>query len=230
MNQLNLGLELPASKKEDVVQTIKRYTGKCRDCALGYKFPNNYGFVWRGNPKASLAWIGIMPADKEWETGRAMMGEGGNLLNKWCSFLGINADKDSFIGNVLQCITPRVKKDPKEPGKGEFRPPDKEELAVCFPRCLNVLRAMPNLKVVVLLGAVAQEQFAGADNPYGQGDWFTNDRLLPGVLFYCMPHPAFVLRSDHPIYQWSEEKFGNAERLLGYLKAVLDKLKKGEPL
>jgi DNA polymerase len=221
IEQMSLGIEIPEGAKENVFEVIKDLTGKCRDCGLGLLFPNNYGLIWRGNPEATLAWIGEMPADNEWRKGQAMVGPSGEVMTYWGEILGIDINKDSFIINVVQCLTPLTKK--KGMSRSSHRPPDKGELAICMPRCLRVLRAMPNLKVAVLLGTVAKEQFLGPSIGI-PGDWYKNEVLLPGVMLYVMPHPASLLNEP------SDEKDATAERFLERLKEVMNKMKKGEPI
>lgn len=192
-------LDIPGlhDDKENVLEVIQELTHPCYDCRLGHcqKPKQNKGLIWRGNPKARIALISIMPGPKEMELGKPLMGGSGQLSDKWFKYLKLDTNKDMLVINVVQCKPPDIK---KKDGEVSQRDPEQEELSVCFPtRCLRVLRAMPNLEVIIVLGWAAARCLLGGD-PKDQshmGHWYSTS-LLPGKAVYCLPHPAALLRDE----------------------------------
>lgn len=208
--------ELEAPLKEDIAQVLKILTAEpCQDCRIGLRWPNNRGLVYRGNPRARMAALSEAPGGSEMEMGQAMVGKAGQLLDTWFSYLSMNPNQEAFIINIVQCQPPLVKKE----GRMQQRPPEKDEIATCFPaRALRVLRAMPNLEVVWTLGWAAARALLGGEPGVKthEGSWFLTD-LLPGVPVYCMVHPSYLLREP------GEEKEGRVlECLDGLRRLYLD--------
>jgi uracil-DNA glycosylase family 4 len=184
-------------EKEDVLSVIQDLTTNCTDCRLGY-MQQSKGLVWRGDPTRRIALVSIMPGPKEVQMGKPLVGASGVEANKWFHYIGLDTNKDMFVTNVIQCKPPDVeKKGEKKPSQRE---PEKDELAACFPnRCLRVLRAMPNLEVIITMGWVAARCILGGDpkDKSHMGHWYTTS-LLPGKAVYCLPHPAAYLRDPTP--------------------------------
>lgn len=221
--QLTL-IGLGSSEREDYKEVMKDLSRTCHDCRLGVTVhPNNRGIIWRGNPEAKIAVVGEAPGDTETEKGLPLVGRSGILWSRWAQILGLNEQNDLFITNVAQCQPDKVR---NKEGKLEQRAPDETELKACFgPRCLRILRAMPNLKCVITLGWVAAKQFLGGE-PIAkthQNNWFKTT-LLPGVAIYCMVHPAYILREPNPT------KSGEAMTGLENFKREYLELKKIHPL
>lgn len=191
-------LDIPGlyDAKENVLSIIKDLSFPCHDCRLGYcqKPKQNRGLVWRGNPEAKIALISIMPGPTEMATGKPLTGKSGQLSDNWFKFIDLDTNKDMFVTNVVQCKPPDIQKEDEE--KASQREPEIDELAACFPtRCLRVLRAMPNLEVIIIMGWVAAKCFLGGDPKEAShaGHWYTTS-VLPGIPVYCLPHPAALLR------------------------------------
>lgn len=206
----DLGLDL-VSNKEDIHKVIEDLSHPCQGCGLGSLHPDNPGLIIRGNPLGWVSFVSEMPGEQEWRERKAMVGSSGMILDDWCKYsLGIDSNKESLIINVVQCKTPRVKpKNDKKSDRGRLRTPDREELSRCYPRCLRVLRAMPNLKCIVCLGATATTLVLG-EKPLEKthmGNWFSI-KSIPGVAVYVLPHPVIMV-GDVP-----EEREANVERLL----------------
>lgn len=187
-------LEIPGlyDEKELILGVIKDLSIPCFDCRLGHcQKPNqNRGLVWRGNPNAAIALVSIMPGPKEMETGRPLTGPSGVECDKWFATINLDTNKDMFVTNVTQCKPPEA-----EDGSGQ-RSPYPDELAACFPdRCLRLLRAMPNLEIVITLGwdAAGCLLGGGAKEASHMGHWFSTT-LLPNKAVFCLPHPAGLLR------------------------------------
>ena len=182
-------------EKENVLAVIKDLSVPCYDCRLGHcqKAKQNRGLVWRGNPTSRIAAVSIMPGPTEMETGKPLTGKSGKLFDKWFKYINLDTNSDCLVINVVQCKPPDVE---KKDGEVSQREPELDELAVCFPnRCLRILRAMPNLEVVVTMGWSAAKCLLGGDpkDTSHMGHWYATT-VLPGKAIYCFPHPAALLR------------------------------------
>jgi uracil-DNA glycosylase family 4 len=195
MDQLTL-LDLVDSDKEDIKKVLKELSSTCGNCRLSIVHPDNRGIIWRGNPQGRIAVIGEAPGDKETEMGMPLVGNSGKEWERWASRINLDTKNDCFLSNVVQCQPPKKKKD----GKLQQRPPEKDELKACFgSRCLRMLRAMPNLEVVITLGWVAAQAILGGEPKARthEGMWFTTN-ILPDIPVFCLVHPSYILRDPNP--------------------------------
>ena len=193
---------------------LKDILGTCTRCRLGLRQQGNRGFIGRGNLQAPYAFIGEAPRDAEVERGVAMAGAHGKELDRWLQLLELDARVDVFMTTIVQCQPPKELR--KSDNKHWQRVPADDEVATCFgPRCLRVLRAMPNLKAVVTLGWPAATAFFGkAEDPKlksHDAQWF-EDSLLPGIPIFCMVDPLWVILNPSP------EKTTAVERSLTFFK------------
>jgi DNA polymerase len=187
-------------EQENAAEVMKELCDTCTDCRLSRAHPFNRGMVYRGNINAKIAVVGTAPGDAETEKGSAMVGPSGKEFEKWMSYLNLDSRKDIFVTNIIQCQPPRKK---QRDGRSKQQDPEKDEITACFgPRCLRVLRAMPNLSVVMTLGWLAAKAFLGTNGGLSEpriktheGGWFESS-LLPGIPIFCLSHPAELLRSD----------------------------------
>jgi len=216
-------LEIPGlydDGQEEILGVIKDLSHPCFDCRLGHcqKKGSNRGLIWRGNPQSSIAAVSIMPGPKEMESGKPLTGGSGILFDKWFNYIGLDTNKDMLVINVVQCKPPDVVKKDEE-GSSQ-REPEPEELAACFPtRCLRILKAMPNLEVMVTVGWTAAQCLLGG-NPTDQshlGHWYTTS-LLPGKAVYCLSHPAARLRPTASL----EQKYKVIKCLERFKRSYLD--------
>jgi DNA polymerase len=180
--------------KEDVLSVINYLSVPCAECRLGSIQKRNRGLVYRGNPSAKIALVSIMPGPKEMESGKPLTGKSGQLSDQWFKYIGLDTNTDMFVTNVVQCKPPDVVKD----GETGQREPENDELVSCFPtRCLRILRAMPNLEVIITMGWTAARCFLGGEpkDASHMGHWYITS-LLPKKVVYCLPHPAAILRES----------------------------------
>ncbi len=191
-------LEIPGlyDDKEEILTVIQELSHPCFDCRLGHyqKSGTNKGLIWRGNIKAKIALVSIMPGPKEMETGKPLTGKSGKLNDLWFKSIGLDTEKDMYVINVVQCKPPSVEKN----GENNQREPEVDELAACFPaRCLRILRAMPNLEVIITLGWIAAKCILGGspNESTHMGHWYFTS-LLPNKVVYCLSHPAALLREE----------------------------------
>jgi uracil-DNA glycosylase family 4 len=203
-------------EKEDVKAVIRDLCGTCQGCRLSIIHPYNRGFIYRGNPEAKIAVVYEAPRDAETECGVSMVGAHGRAFEKWMRFLGLDTTTDVFITQAVQCQPPLERKN----DENVQREPDKAEVSACFgPRCLRVLRAMPNLECVIVLGWFAAGCVLGfGDTPNDKpkakthdGQWFETS-YLPGIPVFCMQDPVWVVKKPSP------DKNAVIERALDYFK------------
>ena len=178
--------------KEDINEVMRDLSTTCTDCRLSALHPDNRGLIWRGSVNGRIAIVGEAPGDKETERGAPLVGPSGQEFERWASLMKIDTTKDCFLSNVVQCQPQKqlVK------GKWSQDAPDSKELGACFPnRLLRILKAMPNLEVIITLGWVAASTLLGepASTKTHEGQWFVSD-LVPKVPIFCLVHPSFILR------------------------------------
>jgi uracil-DNA glycosylase family 4 len=134
----------------------------------------------RGNPEASLCFVGEAPGADEDEQGLPFVGRAGQLLDRMIGAMGLSPEKDVYVCNILKC---------RPPGN---RRPEPEEMATCIPY-LHEQLALVAPRVIVALGNTA----VGAllDTKLGitklRGEW----KLYRGkVLVMPTYHPSYLLR------------------------------------
>lgn len=158
--------------------TLAREVAACTKCVLSATRTNTV--FSRGNPDASLCFIGEAPGADEDAQGLPFVGRAGQLLDKMIAAMGLVPATDVYVCNILKCRPP------------ENRKPTPEETAECFPY-LHEQLALVKPKVIVTLGNTA----AGAllNTKLGitklRGQW----KLYKGTTL-VMPtyHPSYLLR------------------------------------
>jgi uracil-DNA glycosylase family 4 len=197
--QLGFDLGEDEVEQEDSKTVLKQLSTTCTNCRLSLLHPANRGMIYRGNLNARIAVVGIAPGPTETEKGSAMIGPSGKLFEQWMRYINIDTRTEVFITNICQCSPPSKEID----GKLKQRDPEKDEINACFgPRCLRVLRTMPNLQVIITLGWLPARVILGTKNDTDtpktkthEGQWFTTS-LLPGVAVFCLSHPAELLHME----------------------------------
>lgn len=182
--------------KEDIHSVMKELSITCNACRLSFLHPYNRGILVRGEPTAKIAVLAEAPGDKETEQGRPLVGNSGKEWDRWGKAIGLETNKSCFHTNVIQCQPRKVLRE----GKLSQEAPDKDEIRACWiPRGLRLLKAMPNLEVVITLGWVAAKAILGGEPKEKShwGNWF-EATTLPGIPIFCLPHPAYILRDPTP--------------------------------
>ena len=138
----------------------------------------------RGNPNAAILIISERPGSNEDAEGKAFVGRSGELLDKILASIGLDANQDTLIANVVKCKPI------------EDRAPTTDEATACLP-FLDKQIALVKPRVILLLGQVAlkwidpdRRDFKMEDEA---GRFFRLGRY-PGVQFMVLYHPAFLLR------------------------------------
>jgi uracil-DNA glycosylase family 4 len=183
------GLLPETTDREEAESVLRSLHSNCKACRLGLTTDRqNEGIAWSGPTTAKLAFLGDQPDFEATQLPirQPFAGEPRRELERWLRRMGVGT-ADVFCLNSVQCKTKR------SPSKEPAREPFKQESDVCFPqRALRVLKAMPNLEVVVTLGWVSAAALLGSKPKPRQkshgGQWFGTD-LLPGVAVFCLDHP-----------------------------------------
>jgi uracil-DNA glycosylase family 4 len=143
----------------------------------------------RGNPGASLCFIGEAPGADEDEQGLPFVGRAGQLLDRMIGAMGLSPERDVYVCNILKC---------RPPGN---RRPEPEEMATCIPYLHEQLELV-RPKVLVALGNTAVAALLGTKLGITKvrGQW----KLYRGrTLVMPTYHPSYLLR---PSPQQAEAK------------------------
>jgi len=153
-----------------------------------------------GDLQASLLIVGEAPGESEDKIGLQFQGRAGDLLREALSKYGI---VNFCLTNAVICRPPKN------------LTPTRKEINACLPNLLNTISKMPNLKLIVLLGAVALQALTGhktITRYSGRILRYTNDiSILPVI------HPAYVLRNQRETKIFFEHISRIKEALTGSL-------------
>jgi DNA polymerase len=176
----DLNAILDAPTYEEFASRLRAYD--CRRCTLCSS--RSRIVVDRGNPNARILVISERPGDHEDREGRAFVGRSGALLDKILDSIGLEANADTLITNVVKC-KPEID-----------RAPSSDEASACLP-FLDKQIELVQPRVVLLLGQVALKWIDPSRKEFRMeeeaGRLFTLSRY-PGVQFMVLYHPAFLLR------------------------------------
>jgi len=139
----------------------------------------------KGNPEASLVFVGEAPGREEDLAGEPFVGGAGQLLTRIIHAINLSRE-DVYITNVLKCRPPK-NRDPKP-----------EEVATCFPFLIKQLRAI-RPRLICALGKFAAQALLETTERIstlrGKIGEFQNIRVVPTF------HPASLLRNP----QWKRD-------------------------
>lgn len=168
------------------LQVIQAEVSTCTKCELHATRTNTV--FSRGNPGASLCFIGEAPGEEEDLSGQPFVGRSGQLLDKTLTALGIDVSQDIYVCNIIKCRPPKNR-----------RPTDEETNS-----CIDYLEEQIKLvapKVIVALGSTAVNGLI--NTTYGitkiHGQFFKRQ----GTLVMPAYHPSYVLRngSSGPVFE-----------------------------
>lgn len=187
--------------QEKTLKVIQDTVANCTSCDL-HKTRTNTVFA-RGNPDASICFIGEAPGEDEDLQGLPFVGRSGKLLDKILTEMGLDITKDIYVCNIIKCRPP----DNRRPNDNEVN------------QCIGYLEDQLTLikaKVIVALGNTAVGNLIATT--YGitkiRGTFFKYKHL------WLMPtyHPSFLLRNgsgtSEPHIQFRQD-----------IQKVLDKIK-----
>jgi uracil-DNA glycosylase len=159
----------------------------CTKCALSAT--RTQTVFARGNPDASICFVGEAPGADEDAQGLPFVGRAGQLLDRMIAAMGLSPEKDVYICNILKC---------RPPGN---RRPEPEETATCIPY-LHEQLALVHPRVIVALGNTSVAALLDSQLVITKlrGQW----KLYRGQTL-VMPtyHPSYLLR---PSPQQTEAK------------------------
>ncbi len=151
---------------------------KCEKCALCRTRTNVVFGV--GVTDAEVMFIGEGPGENEDLHGEPFVGRGGQLLDKYLDAIGLDRQKNIYIGNMVKCRPPK-NRDPK---------PEEQEA------CIGWLRSQVRLlrpKIIVCLGRIAAQRLIDPNFRVTKqhGQFFDkNGTWMMGTF-----HPAALLRN-----------------------------------
>jgi len=142
--------------------------------------------VWgEGNPSASLAIVGIAPADEEIRKGRVFAGGSGRILDNSCLRTGVSRG-GAYITNIVKCHVP----------SGETL--HWKAVKQCSTLLWQELNSLPNLKAILTLGEPTFHAFSGK-----KLTTVTNRKKPDSWLRGC-PYPfgagKVIIPTQHPAY------------------------------
>ncbi len=168
------------------LQIIQDEVKSCTKCELHASRTNTV--FSRGNPQATLCFVGEAPGEDEDLQGLPFVGRSGQLLDKTLTTLGLDVNKDIYVCNIIKCRPPNNRK------------PSNDEVD----NCINYLEeqlSLINAKVIVGLGGTAIDNLivttSGITKIHGQ--FFKRK----GKLVIPIYHPSYVLRngSTGPVFE-----------------------------
>jgi DNA polymerase len=180
---------------------LAREIAGCTRCGLS-KTRTQTVFA-RGNPDASICFIGEAPGADEDAQGVPFVGRAGQLLDRMIQAMGLSPERDVYIVNILRC---------RPPGN---RKPEPDEVSACMPYLQEQLDLVKP-KVIIALGGTAVGSLLGTTLGITKlrGQW----KLYRGTTL-LMPtfHPSYLLR---PSPQQAEAKKQAWEDLQAVLREL----------
>lgn len=167
----------------------------------------------RGNPKASLAFIGEAPGQNEDEIGEAFVGRAGDLLDQMLRDFRLT-EADFVLLNVLKC----------RPVNNEF--PKPSVVKKCLPHLDRHLQLIQP-KVVILTGSKAAQFVVWRAYPAAprmddlHGRWIQSQRL-PLIDFLAMYHPAYLLRLERDSQEAFDREYDRCLRIIEWALDLID--------
>ena len=171
-----------------MMRQLQRKVADCQRCGLS-KTREHTVFA-RGNPEASVCFVGEAPGAEEDATGKPFVGRAGKLLDEMIAQMGLSPEKDVYICNIIKCRPP------------ENRRPLPQEIEACSSHLHAQLAlwaqwalhpATPGKRILVALGNTAISTLldtrVGVKQLHGQ--W----KLYRGrVMVMPTYHPSFLMR------------------------------------
>lgn len=178
------------------ISTLLRRAG-CSGCDLGFK-QGYLPVIYRGNDKSGRMIVGEAPGREEDKLNKPFVGPAGELLDKILLSVGWT-ESDWYFTNVIKC-RPAA---PEGSGKQNTTPLVSHQRA-CKPILQQEIRWVKPYLVLLLGKSAVTGMFpargqASMEELAGQSFL---DSLYPGIVFFVMYHPAYMLHS-----QADEEKY-----------------------
>ncbi|MGC9312836.1 MAG: uracil-DNA glycosylase [Sediminispirochaetaceae bacterium] len=170
------------SWKSDTLDSIAAEVRDCRKCRLSEGRRNAVPGEGSLHPKVMI--IGEAPGAQEDASGHPFVGRAGQYLDKWLQAIGLERDRDVFIGNIIKCRPP------------DNRDPFPDESSACMPYLKRQIRII-RPKTILTLGRISTHILTGTTEGIGKlhGKVFR----FQGVPLVPTYHPSGVLRN--PVYR-----------------------------
>ncbi len=170
--------------KEKIIEEIGSEVETCAECKTR---EGDRLVLGRGNPNSRLLIVGEGPGEQEERQGRPFVGAAGHLLDRTLGELGLDAEKDFYVTNVVFYRSYRL-----VDSKKQNKPPTSGQIEACRPFLERLIGAI-NPFLIIALGAKSAQWFLGADFKLTEGrggvyEW-RSIKVLPTY------HPAAVLRA-----------------------------------
>jgi uracil-DNA glycosylase len=165
------------------LDAVREELGECTRCSLSSSRKNIV--FGKGNPHASLVFVGEAPGGDEDVAGEPFVGEAGQLLTRIIQSIKLRRE-DVYICNVIKCRPPK-NRDPKP-----------EEIEACFPFLKKQLEVMRPRFICALGKFAAQTLLETTDKISklrGKVYEFNHIKVVPTF------HPASLLRNP----EWKRE-------------------------
>ena len=190
---------------------------KCRICVenpSGTPLPHEPRPVAVISTTARIRIIGQAPGTRVHASGRPFTDPSGDRLRDW-----LDMDEETFYNPDILSITPMGFCFPGLDAKGGDLPPRKE----CAMRWqAAVSEAMPQVKLVLLIGMYAQRHYLGklAHKTLTETvrNWKTYSSIEPGKTYMPLPHPSWRNNA------WIRKNPWFSDELLPVLKAEVQRL------
>lgn len=157
-----------------------------------------------GDINSELLLIGEAPGETEDLGGKPFIGDAGELLQDALSKANITK---WYMTNAVRC----------RPLNN--RNPTAKELKACYPRLLEDIKSMPNLKLIVLLGNIALQTFCkmkGISKYTGKTMTYDGYKVMPIL------HPAYILRNQKELKTFFDHIARISNALSGTLVSLGD--------
>jgi uracil-DNA glycosylase len=167
---------------------MRRLQARVADCSgCGLSRTRTQTVFARGNPEASVCFVGEAPGAEEDAQGKPFVGRAGKLLDEMIKQMGLSPEKDVYICNIIKCRPP------------ENRRPLPAEIEACSTHLhaqLALWSQWPEkaaTRIIVALGKTAIATLLGSTSGVKElrGQW----KLYRGrVMLMPTYHPSFLLR------------------------------------
>lgn len=170
-------MKLAPQDKEKALEELQNKALLCEECAL---FASRRNLVFgKGDPDASLVFVGEAPGMEEDIRGEPFVGRAGTLLTKIIGAMGLKRE-EVYIANCLKCRPP------------QNRNPLPSEVIACREFLLKQIEII-GPKVVCCLGKFSAQTLLMSEEPIsrlrGKFYDFKGVKLMPTF------HPAYLLRN-----------------------------------
>jgi uracil-DNA glycosylase family 4 len=191
---------------------LAQEVASCTRCALSAA--RTQTVFARGNPDATICFVGEAPGAEEDAQGLPFVGRAGQLLDRMVMAMGLSPEKDVYICNIIKC---------RPPGN---RRPEPEETAACIPY-LHEQLALVKPRVIVALGNTAVGTLLNTKLGITKlrGQW----KLYRGATL-VMPtyHPSYLLRPSPQQADAKRQAWEDLQAVLRELKLPIPKPRKND--